>query len=58
MSVEALQEGLAKIEASATCHRAEFERERQRLDRLMVDVLRRPLTLRQPSKRSFGLTAS
>jgi hypothetical protein len=42
-SVEALQEGLAKIEASATCHRAEFERERERLERLMVDLLRAAL---------------
>jgi glutamine synthetase adenylyltransferase len=38
--VEALQAGLAKLEASATCHRAEFDRERERLDRLMVDLLR------------------
>jgi len=38
--VEALQEGLAKIEASTTCHRAEFECERERLDGVMVDLLR------------------
>src|SRR5271166_1282456 len=41
--VEALQAGLAKLDASATCHRAEFERERERLDRLMVDLLRATL---------------
>jgi hypothetical protein len=39
-SVEALQEGLAKLEASAICHRAKFERERERLDQLLVDLLR------------------
>jgi hypothetical protein len=42
-SVEALQEGLAKIEALATCHRADFERERERLDRIVVDPLRATL---------------
>jgi hypothetical protein len=39
-SVEALQTGLAKLEASATCHRADFDRERERLDRLVVELLR------------------
>jgi glutamine synthetase adenylyltransferase len=42
-SVEALQTGLAKLEASATCHRADFDRERERLDRLMVELLRAAL---------------
>jgi hypothetical protein len=38
--VEALQTELAKIEASAACHRADFERERERAERLMVELLR------------------
>jgi hypothetical protein len=41
--VEALQAELAKVEASAACHRADFERERERLDRLMVELLRATL---------------
>jgi hypothetical protein len=40
---EALQRGPAKVEALATCQRADFERERERLDRLMVDLLRATL---------------
>jgi hypothetical protein len=38
--VEALQAELAKVEAVAAGHRADFERERERLDRLMVELLR------------------
>jgi hypothetical protein len=57
-SVEALQEGLAKIEASATCHRAEFERERELGPAHGGPNYGRSLTLRQPRKRSLGLTAS
>ena len=38
--VEALQAELAKVEASAAGHRADFERERERADRLMAELLR------------------
>jgi hypothetical protein len=38
--IDALQAGLAKVEAAAACHRTDFERERERLDQLMVDLLR------------------
>jgi hypothetical protein len=36
--IEALQAELAKVEAMATGHRADFERERDRADKLMVDA--------------------
>jgi hypothetical protein len=42
-SVEALQSGLAKLDASVACHRSDFERERDRLEQLMVDQLRATL---------------
>ena len=35
-----MQAELAKLEASAAGHRADFERERERADRLMVELLR------------------
>jgi hypothetical protein len=35
-----LQTELAKVEASAAGHRADFERERERADRLMAELLR------------------
>jgi hypothetical protein len=38
--VEALQAELAKVEASAAGHRADFERERERADRLMAELLK------------------
>src|SRR5947207_3066440 len=38
--IEALQAELAKVEGSAAGHRADFERERERFDRLMVELLR------------------
>jgi capsule polysaccharide export protein KpsE/RkpR len=38
--VETLQSELAKVEALAAGHRADFERERERLDQLMVELLR------------------
>ena len=38
--VEALQVELAKVEESAAGHRADFERERERADRLMAELLR------------------
>jgi len=42
-SIEALQAGLARLEATTTRHRADFERERERLDRLMSELLRTAL---------------
>jgi hypothetical protein len=37
--IEALQAEIARLEARAAVHRADFERERERVDRLMVEVL-------------------
>ena len=37
--VAALQSEIARLEATATGHRTDFERERERADRLMVEVL-------------------
>jgi hypothetical protein len=37
--VVALRAEIARLEAMAACHRADFERERERADRLMVEVL-------------------
>jgi len=37
--IEALQAEIARLEASAAGHRADFERERERADRLMVELL-------------------
>ena len=37
--IEALQAEIARLEASAASHRADFERERDRADRLMVELL-------------------
>ena len=42
-SIDALQSGLAKLDASVACHRSDFERERNRLEQLMVDLLRATL---------------
>jgi chromosome segregation ATPase len=38
--IEALEAELARLEAAAAVHRADFERERERGDRLMVEVLK------------------
>ena len=38
--VEALQAALVKVEATAAGHRTDFERERERADRLMAALLR------------------
>jgi hypothetical protein len=38
--VEGLQAELAKVEASASGHRADFEHERERAERLMAELLR------------------
>jgi C4-dicarboxylate-specific signal transduction histidine kinase len=38
--IETLEAELAKLEASAAVHRADFERERERCERLMAEVLK------------------
>jgi hypothetical protein len=38
-TIVALQAEIARLEASAASHRADFERERERADRLMVELL-------------------
>ena len=38
--IEVLQAEIARLEASAASHRADFERERERADRLTVELLR------------------
>ena len=38
--VEELEAALVKVEAAAAGHRADYERERERFDRLMVELLR------------------
>ena len=40
---EALQSGLLRLDASVTCNRSDFERERDRLEQLTVDLLRATL---------------
>ena len=50
--VEALQAELAKVEASAVGHRADFEHERERADRLMTELLR--ATADTPCSRGSG----
>jgi hypothetical protein len=39
LTIVALQAEIARLEASAASHRADFERERERADRLMVELL-------------------
>jgi hypothetical protein len=38
--LDAVQAGLSKVEAAAACHLTDFERERERLDELVVGLLR------------------
>jgi hypothetical protein len=38
--IETLEAELAKLEASAAVHRADFERERERCERLMAEILK------------------
>jgi hypothetical protein len=42
-NIDALQVGLAKLDALVACNRSEFERERDRLEQLSVDLLRTTL---------------
>jgi hypothetical protein len=43
--IEVLQAELAKVEAAAAGHRADFERERDRADKLLSEVLRATVDL-------------
>jgi hypothetical protein len=43
--IEALETELAKVEAAAAGHRADFERERDRADKLLSELLRATLDL-------------
>jgi hypothetical protein len=38
--IETLEADFAKVEAAAAIHRADFERERERCERLMAEVLK------------------
>jgi hypothetical protein len=38
--IESLQAGVAKLEATAASHRADYERERDRADRLLTELLK------------------
>ena len=38
--IDTLQVGLAKVEAAVVCHDTDFKRERERVDKLTMDVLR------------------
>ena len=42
-SVEALQSGLAKLDALVACNRSDLDREQDRLEQVMVDLLRATL---------------
>ena len=52
--VAALHVEIAQLEASAAGHRADFERERERADRLMAELSRRPPRPRPPGRRQRG----
>jgi hypothetical protein len=59
--VEALQTELAKVEAAAAGHRADFERERQRAEQLMSELLRATedaMTAREKTARLEGELAT
>jgi hypothetical protein len=59
--IEALQAEIARLEASAASHRADFERERERADRLMVEMLQataETTTAREATARLEGEVAA
>jgi acyl-CoA reductase-like NAD-dependent aldehyde dehydrogenase len=56
--IETLQAEIAELEARAAGHRADFERERERADRLIVELLQTAAETRRPRKRRHGLKAS
>src|SRR5262249_14523342 len=55
--IEALEAELAKVESAAAGHRADFERERERFDGLMAELLRSTMdaqTARETAARLNG----
>ena len=54
-SVEALQTPLAKLEATTSCHRADFEREPERSDGLAVELLQVTLDAQTAKEAVTGL---
>jgi hypothetical protein len=59
--IETLEADFAKIEAAAAMHRADFERERERCERLMAEVLKGTAELmaaRETSARMAGELAA
>jgi hypothetical protein len=55
--IETLEADFAKVEAAAAVHRADFERERERCERLMAEVLKATAELmaaREASARILG----
>jgi hypothetical protein len=59
--IESLEADFAKVEAAAAVHRADFERERERCERLMAEVLKATAELmaaREASARIAGELAA
>ena len=54
--LDALRAENARLETTAADHRADFERERERADRLALSCFRRLPRLRRPRRRRHGLT--
>lgn len=53
--VEALEAEIGRLEAAAAGHRADFERERERADQLMVELLRTARDAQEATARLEGL---
>jgi hypothetical protein len=53
--IEVLEAELVKVEALAAGHRADFERERERLDGLMVELLRSTMDAQTAKEAAAGL---
>ena len=56
--IETLQAEIVRLEAAATGHRSDFERERDRADRLMTELLKATADTWRPRKRRHGSKAS
>jgi hypothetical protein len=59
--IEALEADFAKVEAAAAVHRADFECERERCERLMAEVLKgtaEPMAAREAAARIAGELAA
>ena len=52
--IVALQAEIARLEATASGHRADFERERERADRLMVELLQANMAAKEATARLEG----